>query len=134
MRGRIRRRLGPAARAALTWLVLELEDLGLALVRLIGARRRRAPPPEPEGSRVARPPVGGDERTARRLAEAEHGGLSSAESAARWERGENPGGTHHKAVRHDGPEHPRPSQEEPQERKERVPHGENHLPVTRRGM
>src|SRR3954468_20934374 len=46
-----------------------------------------------------------DERTMRRMAEAERGGLSSRESTARYERGENPGGLHHKAVRREGPEH-----------------------------
>jgi hypothetical protein len=74
-----------------------------------------------------------DERTIRRIAEAERGGLSSRESAARYERGENPGGLHHKAVRREGPEHPRPRLEEPQERKEKVPGGTRHIPVMRRG-
>jgi hypothetical protein len=67
------------------------------------------------------------------MAEAEHGGLSSEQSAARYERGENPGGTHQKAVRHDGPVHERPKLEEPQERKETIPGREKHIPVTRRG-
>jgi hypothetical protein len=108
--------------------VLRLEDVALALVRLMTRKRRRALPAEPG------PPPAGDERTARRIGEAEHGGLSSAESAARFERGENPGGTHRKAVHREGPEHPRPAQEEPQGRKERVPGGERHLAATRRGM
>ena len=38
-----------------------------------------------------------DERTIRRIAEAELGGISSEESVARYARGENPGGLHHKA-------------------------------------
>lgn len=67
------------------------------------------------------------------MAEAERGGSSSRESSARYERGENPGGLHHKAVRREGPEHPRPRLDEPQERKEKVPGGERHLPAMRRG-
>ncbi len=67
------------------------------------------------------------------MAEAERGGSSSRESAARYERGENPGGLHQKAVRREGPEHPRPHLEEPQERKEKVPGGTRHIPVMRRG-
>ena len=74
-----------------------------------------------------------DERTMRRIAEAERGGLSSRESTARYERGENPGGLHHKAVRREGPEHERPGMEEPQERREKVPGGPRRIPVTRRG-
>jgi hypothetical protein len=78
-------------------------------------------------------PAHADERTMRRIAEAQHGGESSQQSAARYARGENPGGTHHKAVRHDGPAHQRPALYEPQERKETVPGGEKHIAVMRRG-
>ena len=67
------------------------------------------------------------------MAEAERGGLSSRESTARYERGENPGGLHHKAVRREGPEHQRPAMEEPQERREKVLGGPRRIPVTRRG-
>jgi hypothetical protein len=80
-----------------------------------------------------------DERTMRRIAEAQHGGISSAEGTERWLRGENPGGLHHKAPRRPEdepdmmPERERPEQEEPQGRKERIPGGERHLPETRRG-
>lgn len=74
-----------------------------------------------------------DERTLRRLAESERGGLSTRESAARYERGENPGGLHHKAVRRKGPEHPRHHPEEPRERKEKVPGGTRRIAVMRRG-
>jgi hypothetical protein len=35
-----------------------------------------------------------DERTQRRLAEEQQGGISSQESAERYASGENPGGTH----------------------------------------
>jgi hypothetical protein len=125
MRVRIRNGLRATARRAMTWAVHRLEDLAVTLVRQL-THRRPAPPP------AVRPPEHADERTARRLAEQEHGGVSSAQSVARWEKGDNPGGTHRKAVRHEGPERPRPSQEEPQERKERVPGGEKHLPANRR--
>jgi hypothetical protein len=96
--------------------------------------RRAAPGPggSPYSSKQ-RAPVHADERTLRRIAEAERGGLSSKESAARYARGENPGGLHHKAVRHEGPEHQRPELYEPQERKETVPGGERHIAVMRRG-
>ncbi len=56
-------------------------------------RRRR-------GIRVERRvPVTADERTIRRIAEQQAGGISSQEGSARYERGENPGGLHHKAQR-----------------------------------
>lgn len=59
----------------------------------LGQRRRRP-------SRRARTgPTTADERTIRRIAEEQSGGLSSAESDARYVRGENPGGLHHKARR-----------------------------------
>lgn len=81
-----------------------------------------------------RPPIErADEKTMRHVAEAQRGGLSSRESAARYERGENPGGLHHRAVRREGPEHERPSLEEPQERKEKVLGGPRRIPVMRRG-
>ena len=74
-----------------------------------------------------------DERTLRRVAEAERGGISSEESAARFARQENPGGTHHKAPRREERAHPRPAQEEPQARVERVPGGEKRMHAVRRG-
>jgi hypothetical protein len=75
-----------------------------------------------------------DERTLRRTAEMERGGLSSEESAARFARRGYRGGTHQKAVHQDeGPLHQRPEQEEPQERVERTPGGEKHMPAVRRG-
>jgi hypothetical protein len=119
----------------LTWITLEIEDLGLWLLRFAGARRRRKYEVRPAPSTPAgRPhPIRADERTIHRIAEAERGGLSTEASAALYESGENPGGLHHKAVRREGPEHPRPKLEEPQERKERVPRGERHIPVVRRG-
>ena len=74
-----------------------------------------------------------DDRTLRRVAEAERGGISSEESAARFARQENPGGTHHKAPRREESPHPRPAQEEPQARVERVPGGEKRMHAVRRG-
>jgi hypothetical protein len=92
------------------------------------ARQQSAP------TTVRRPAAAhADERTIRRMAEAERGGLSSQESAARYARGENPGGMHHKSVRREVPEHQRPELYEPQERKETVPGKEKHIAVMRRG-
>ncbi|MDI1450885.1 hypothetical protein [Polyangium sp. 6x1] len=52
------------------------------------------------GRRVVRTrPKQADERTMRRIAEAQSGGISSQESDARYESGEHPGGLHGKAVR-----------------------------------
>jgi hypothetical protein len=96
--------------------------------------RWAAPSPAPSsGPARPRAPEHADERTLRRTAEAQRGGLSSEESAARYARGDNPGGTHRKAVRHEGAEHQRPGLYEPQERKETVPGGERHIAVMRRG-
>jgi hypothetical protein len=127
---RFGRSLRARASAALAWLVARLEDLGLWLLRITRLQRRA----RREAGRLRAPPRHADERAARRIAEAQRGGLSSAESAARYARGENPGGMHHKAARRDeGPERLRPAQEEPQERKERVPGGERHMAAVRRG-
>lgn len=52
------------------------------------------------GRRVVRTrPQKADERTIRRIAEAQSGGISSQESDARYESGEHAGGLHGKAVR-----------------------------------
>lgn len=60
----------------------------------IGERRRR------EAIRATpRKRATADERTIRRIAEKQAGGISTAEGVARYERGENPGGLHHKARR-----------------------------------
>ena len=60
--------------------------------------RRRTPAASPPAKAERRPEVvHADERTIRRIAEAQAGGISSQESDARYERGENPGGIHHKA-------------------------------------
>jgi hypothetical protein len=147
MRARYRRAARAAASAALTYVVLKLEDLGLVLLRFAGARRQRryevrlAPPQRREAPAPPEPtpPEVADERTMRRIAEAQNGGMSSAEGTERWLRGENPGGLHHKAQRRPEdepdmmPERERPEQEEPQGRKERMPGGERHLPENRRG-
>lgn len=107
----------------------------LTRVELFPSPERRAAPRSDGQTSSAKPraPAHADERTIRRIAEAERGGLSSKESAARYMRGENPGGLHHKAVHHEGPEHQRPAFYEPQERKETVPGGERHIAVMRRG-
>lgn len=79
-----------------------------------------------------------DEKTMRRVAEAQHGGLSSEESAARYARGENPGGTHAFTAKTPNPEtgatpvHQRPEFEEPQDRVERTPGGERHMSSVRK--
>jgi hypothetical protein len=81
-----------------------------------------------------RTPWYADERTLRKTAEAERGGFSSQESAARFARREHRAGTHQKAaMREEGPTHQRPEQEEPQARIERTPGGEKHMPDVRRG-
>ncbi len=109
------------------WLGQVIDLLAGRLKGLLRARRtalvwRRRPPSEHA-----------DERALRRVAEAQRGGLSSRESDARYQRGENPGGLHHKAVRREGPERPEHHPDEPKERKEKVPGGERHIPVMRRG-
>ena len=108
------------------WIAEMIEGLVGRLQAILRARRARRPRWRPAIERA-------DEKTIRHIAEAQSGGISSRESAARYERGENPGGLHHKAVRREGPEHERPSLEEPQERKEKVPGGARHIPVMRRG-
>jgi hypothetical protein len=123
------KKLWKSTRKVVKKIARRIEELALAYLRTSEQRpRTRAGEPPRPGV-----PAHADERTARRIAEAEHGGLSSAESAARWERGDNPGGTHHRSVRREGPEHLRPSQDEPQDRKEREPGGERHMAATRRG-
>jgi hypothetical protein len=93
-----------------------------------GLRKRRAP-------RVKPAPVTADERTMRSFEEHRHGGLSSAESRARIESGENPGGLHHKRVMHEGSERQRPEYDEPLPRQDAVRrrHGEVHRNEMRRG-
>lgn len=129
-------------------MVLKLEDLGLLLLRFAGGQRQRrydvrlAPAPAtlkhaPSPSPTI--PEHADERTRRRMAEAEHGGVSSEEGTERWLRGENPGGLHHKAPRAPAEEadltaeRQRPGQEEPPARKDRAPRGERQMAASRRG-
>ncbi len=119
-----------AAHAVVTWIVRRLEDVAVGLARLGAANRRRRRDREPAAPPI---PQHADERTARRLAEAQNGGSSSAESAARLACGDNPGGLHHKRVPRASPERLRPDQEEPPERKERAHGRQNHLPAMRRG-
>lgn len=115
------------------WIVRKIRALAAQARSLLQARRAR--PPTPRRPARARPIARehADERTIRRIAEAEGGGLSTRESDARYERGENPGGLHHKAVRREGPGEARHHLEEPRERKEKVPGGERHLAAQRRG-
>jgi hypothetical protein len=108
------------------WLGQAIDRLVIRLKTIVRARRSARAWWRPPSERA-------DERTLRRQAEREGGGLSSRESVARYERGENPGGLHHKAIRREGPEHPRHHPEEPRERKEKVPGGVRHIPVMRRG-
>lgn len=127
MKVRHRKGIVGTVRAGWQRLVLKLEDLAVEHGRH-AKRARRVRPGEPKPQEPA------DERTMRRVAEAQNGGISSAESDARFARGENPGGMHHKAVRRDeGEVHPRPEREEPQGREERVPGGQRRLAETRRG-
>jgi hypothetical protein len=123
------KKLWKTARKVVKKIARRLEDLARAYLQA------DEPRPRARAGETGRPsvPVHADERTLRRMAEAERGGISSAESAARWQRGDNPGGMHHKSVRREGPEHLRPSQDEPQDRKEREPRGEKHMAATRRG-
>jgi hypothetical protein len=60
------------------------------VARKIGDRRDRTATSAARES----PPVHADERTIRRMAEAELGGISSAQSRAAYLRGDNPGGLH----------------------------------------
>jgi len=62
------------------------------LVRRFADRHRAAPRRAPERRDSVQ--VHADERTIRRAAEAQDGGVSSQESRAAYERGENPGGLH----------------------------------------
>jgi hypothetical protein len=148
MRARFRTVFFDYAWDAIDWFVQRLEGMVRHHKERRGhrasleGRARRDAPAEKRSDAIAeatRPALRAvkdhaDERTIRRIAEAQSGGTSSQESAARYARGENPGGMHHKAVRRDeGPVHPRPEYEEPQERKETVPGGERHIAVNRRG-
>jgi hypothetical protein len=124
------KKLRKAARKLMKKVVRHVEEFVLACLHAAERLQGRTAPTAGRPSRALKH---ADERTWRRIAEAEHGGTSSAESAARWERGENPGGTHRRSVRPEGPTHPRPEQEEPQERKERELFGEKHMAASRRG-
>lgn len=78
------------------------------LLSWLELRRRRMRP---------RVPKVADERTMRRIAEAQAGGMSSDEGRARYERGEHPGGLHGKAER-PPPDAESFEDEEPQDRLE----------------
>ena len=123
-------RRGQRASRVRRWINRVIDRLVAEVQAILRARRARRPRFRPT---IRAPIEHADERTIRRMAEAERGGTSSRESWARYVRGENPGGLHHKAVRREGLEHPRPRLEEPQERKEKVPGGTRRIPVMRRG-
>lgn len=129
---RTRRAARRALASTVTYLTAVMEAFGRLLQRLGGGRRAALGPRRPSERRA---PVVADERTMRRIAEAQAGGISSAEAAGRWRRGENPGGIHHKAVRRveDEADLARSDLDEPKARKERVPGGGRHLPTGRRG-
>jgi hypothetical protein len=79
-----------------------------------------------------------DERTMRRVAEVQRGGLSSEQSDARYASGQHPGGIHQRSTAPppadaDSSQHQRPEHEEPQDRVERVRGRERRMPSTRRG-
>src|SRR6267378_1481095 len=77
------------------------------LMRRWAGEERAAPPNARVGARNVEPtPSHADERTIRRMGEAELGGSSSEKSREAYERGENPGGLHRGARR------ARPSQKE----------------------
>jgi hypothetical protein len=90
--------------------------------RITGALERRysknvspARGATPAQDRIASPAA--DERTIRRVAESQDGGISSQASAERYERGDNPGGTHGGPGREDRiHDRLRPEDEEPQPR------------------
>jgi hypothetical protein len=76
----------------------------------------------------------GDERALRRAAERQRGGMSSFEAAQAFANGELKGGTHGgKAVHFDGPEHQRPTLDEPGPRVARHPGGDGHMAERRSG-
>jgi hypothetical protein len=68
-----------------------------ALGRLLGPvlGSSRASVPVSGEAMPERPSEHADERTIRRVGEAQLGGMSSAASREAYERGENPGGLHH---------------------------------------
>jgi hypothetical protein len=114
---RIARRVRKSRFARRTGLATKLESLRKFFMNDVVGRLRRS-----------HHRASGDERALRRAAERERGGMSTAEAAAAFARGEIKGGTHGgKAVHFDGPEHQRPNLDEPVARVERHPHGENHM-------
>jgi hypothetical protein len=102
------------------------------LAHALGRRMHRAAAGRAEFRRTEQR---ADERTLRRVAEARHGGLSSQESAIRYVRGDNPGGTHNNGAPHlrDRQLYPGPDEEEPPARTERAPGKAKRMASTRRG-
>jgi hypothetical protein len=114
---RIARRTRNSRIARKYGLASKLDRLRRFVMRELVARFRRS-----------RRRLVGDERAFRRTAERERGGISSAEAAAAFARGEIKGGTHGgKAVHFDGPEHQRPNLDEPMPRVARRPRGNGHM-------
>ncbi len=114
---RLVRRVRNSRAAQRIGLTSQLERWQNFFMREVVARVRRS-----------RRHIVGDERALRRAAERENGGISSAEAAAAFARGEIKGGTHGgKAVHFDGPEHQRPTLDEPAARVARHPRGNGHM-------
>lgn len=75
-----------------------------------------------------------DERTIRRMAEHQGGGISTDEMLARYEAGLNPGGLHGRAMRERlASDEIRHGSDEPDDPKARRPGHERHMPAHRRG-
>jgi hypothetical protein len=102
------------------------------VLRRLRNLRHRA---RPEVARPQRtPPKHDDERSMRRAAERDAGGMSSARSVGRYAGRPDLAGTHRgKRVLREGPEHQRPELDEPQAREERTLSGEDHIPEKRSG-
>jgi len=74
----------------------------LLLIERLLRMRREARTGRPRTGRTAQtgvPKNHVDERTIRKIAEEQDGGISSASSRSAYERGENPGGLHHGGTR-----------------------------------
>jgi hypothetical protein len=138
MKSTYRETMRAARSAVVHWIFGRVTAIGRALLQVGEQQSRREEEPHPQPAEQARSAPATDERSGRRRGEEARGGISSQEATQRWERGENPGGLHHKATRHPGEEDDTamerdPVREEPEGRKERQPGGERHMAETRRG-
>lgn len=103
--------------------------------------RRTPPPPEPKKTRTLRavPALGteerhADERTIRRMAERQRGGISTEEMRERYDSGRHLGGLHGGAMPERlGGDEPRHVLDEPGDPKSRRPGHPRHMPAHRRG-